>query len=390
MRSLAPLAGLLFLALGCATPLPGPVRYPLAGTGQRACYGDDAEVDCALAGRFDEQDAQQGAPALAYRDDGDGIVTDLVTHLTWTRAPTSPLTFDEAVAGAASFRAGGFTDWRLPTIHELFSLMDFSGHFGPSPETSRPFIDTAVFDFAYGAAGAGVGERFIDVQVWSSSVSSRGTGPGLDETVFGVNFADGRVKGYPKAEPGSGGATPARRLVRYVRGPSFASHSYVALGEGVVLDESTGLEWQRDDDGVGRPWAAALAHCRDLTLGGHDDWVLPDVKQLYSLVDVSRVPAIDPVFGLTRPDAYAWSSTTLLDGPDDIAPTKAAYVAFGPALGWLEVPPGSGLWRLLDIHGAGAQRADPKRGDPAAFPRGFGPQGDDVRIENQVRCVRRR
>ncbi len=390
MRSSLRLAGPLLAALGCATPLPAPVRYPLAGTGQRACYGDVAEVDCARAGPFDEQDAQQGAPALAYRDDGDGAVTDVVTGLTWARAQTAPVTFDEAVRGAASFRAGGFSDWRLPTIHELFSLMDFRGQFGPSPETSRPFIDATAFDFAYGAPGAGVGDRFIDVQVWSSSVYSRGTGPGLDETVFGVNFADGRIKGYPRVEPGSGGATPARRLARYVRGPSFTSHGYVARSDGVVVDASTGLEWQRDDDGVGRTWAAALAYCRDLTLGGHDDWVLPDVKQLYSLVDASRVPAIDPTFGLTRPDAYAWSSTTLLDGPDDVAPGKAAYVAFGPALGWLEVPPGSGQWRLLDIHGAGAMRADPKRGDPTAFPRGFGPQGDDVRIEHQVRCVRRR
>jgi hypothetical protein len=39
-------------------------------------------------------------------------------------------------------------------------------------------------------------------------------------------------------------------------------------------------------------------------------------------------------------------------------------------------------------HGAGAQRADPKAGNPFDYPRGFGPQGDDVRIANYVRCVR--
>ncbi|MCA3011077.1 MAG: hypothetical protein INH41_01620 [Myxococcaceae bacterium] len=77
--------------------------------------------------------------------------------------------------------------------------------------------------------------------------------------------------------------------------------------------------------------------------------------------------------------------------PDDVAPVKAAYVASGPALGWLEVPPGSWQWRLLDIHGAGAMRVDPTRADPTALPQGFGPpQGDDVRIEQHWRCARRR
>jgi hypothetical protein len=42
----------------------------------------------------------------------------------------------------------------------------------------------------------------------------------------------------------------------------------------------------------------------------------------------------------------------------------------------------------LDVHGAGAQRSDPKKGDPAAFPHGRGPQGDVVRIYNYVRAVR--
>ena len=46
----------------------------------------------------------------------------------------------------------------------------------------------------------------------------------------------------------------------------------------------------------------------------------------------------------------------------------------------------NGQW--LDVHGAGCQRSDPKQGDPAAWPTGHGPQGDAIRIYNQVRCVR--
>jgi hypothetical protein len=42
----------------------------------------------------------------------------------------------------------------------------------------------------------------------------------------------------------------------------------------------------------------------------------------------------------------------------------------------------------VDVHGASCQRSDPKDGDPADYPFGRGPQGDEVRIYNYVRCVR--
>lgn len=41
-----------------------------------------------------------------------------------------------------------------------------------------------------------------------------------------------------------------------------------------------------------------------------------------------------------------------------------------------------------DVHGAGAQRSDPKAGDPSEFAEGHGPQGDAVHILNYVRLVR--
>jgi hypothetical protein len=49
-----------------------------------------------------------------------------------------------------------------------------------------------------------------------------------------------------------------------------------------------------------------------------------------------------------------------------------------------------GVYEELDVHGAGAQRSDPKYGDPASsdYEYGRGPQGDVVRILNFVRVVR--
>ena len=71
---------------------------------------------------------------------------------------------------------------------------------------------------------------------------------------------------------------------------------------------------------------------------------------------------------------------------------------FGPggppvSAGWsslMQAPqgPAGSVPLLVDVHGAGAQRSDPKAGDPAMFPHGRGPQGDVIRIYNFVRLVR--
>ena len=59
----------------------------------------------------------------------------------------------------------------------------------------------------------------------------------------------------------------------------------------------------------------------------------------------------------------------------------AVYVAFGEAQGYMN-------GQLLDVHGAGAQRSDPKSGDPADYPDSHGPQGDIRYVFNYARCVR--
>lgn len=44
--------------------------------------------------------------------------------------------------------------------------------------------------------------------------------------------------------------------------------------------------------------------------------------------------------------------------------------------------------KLMDVHGAGAQRSDPKSGNKENYPQYFGPQGDVRYVYNYVRCVR--
>jgi hypothetical protein len=59
-------------------------------------------------------------------------------------------------------------------------------------------------------------------------------------------------------------------------------------------------------------------------------------------------------------------------------------------MGYMTDPSDSSRAGWIDVHGAGAQRSDPKIGNPADFPKGHGPQGDAIRIYNYVRLVRDR
>ena len=174
----------------------------------------------------------------------------------------------------------------------------------------------------------------------------------------------------------------------------YGSHSFSVNGNGTISDSATGLMWQQDDSGSGMVWADALTYCESLTTGGYEDWRLPNAKELQYLVDYGRSPdttnsaAIDSLFNASQitneagqPDyATYWTSTTHAN-MTQMPGANAVYIAFGEALGYM-----NGSW--LDVHGAGAQRSDPKSGDPDAYPTGHGPQGDAIRIYNTVRCVR--
>ncbi len=95
-----------------------------------------------------------------------------------------------------------------------------------------------------------------------------------------------------------------------------AFSSFLINGDGTVADTYTGLVWQQETAGPFN-WEEALTYCETLSLGGYDDWHLPNRNELQSLVDYSLYgPAIDTnVFSDTRTSGY-WSSTTNAYDPD--------------------------------------------------------------------------
>ncbi len=392
--------------------------YPVVDTAQDVCFDNDSVISDPEPGDpFFGQDAQIDGNLPSYTISTDGLsVYDNVTGLTWTRDAdwdddgdidvNDKVTFAQAPSYAATLNTqnyGGFNDWRVPGIKELYSLMDFRGTDPMLVDSTDPipFIDTDYFYFAYGDTGAG--ERIIDSQ-WVTTTLYLDTVMGSQEAMFGVNFADGRIKGYPT----SGKAFYAR----FCRGNTdYGINNLADNGDGTITDRATGLMWTQDDrgDGVstgprsGILWEEALAWVQqknDENYLGYSDWRLPNAKELQSILDYSRSPgttgsaAIDPLFNTTQitnelgQDDYPWfwSSTTHIR--QDGSGSAGAYVCFGRGTGYM-----SGNW--LDVHGAGCQRSDRKDGNFAGYTYvhdgyyfGDAPQGDAARMYNYVRLVR--
>jgi len=365
-------------------------KYPIVHTGVSEFHSTDSKIEPPeTTDALYWQDAGRIINSPSYTDNENGTITDNVSGLIWEKDMGEKINWSEAVEKVEILNTGDYDDWRIPTIKELYSLILFTGRVMGSTAISE-FIDTDYFVQPFGDEDAG--ERSIDAQVWSSTFY-KGLTMNADTTIFGVNFIDGRIKGYPKYNKRAG--EDNKMYFRMVRGNTDYGNNLLSNNnDGTVSDSASMLMWQKADDGMARDWLQSIQYCENLELAGYKDWHLPNAKELQSIVDYNRSPsatnsaAIDTIFRVSEildPDGnpghfpFFWASTTHLDGPNPSSP--AVYVAFGKALGQID-----GV--LKDVHGAGAQRSDPKTGLESDYPKYHGPQGDVQMVYNHCRCVR--
>jgi hypothetical protein len=77
-------------------------------------------------------------------------------------------------------------------------------------------------------------------------------------------------------------------------------------------NEMSDLVWQDSNDTkrIQKDWQGAKDYCETLVLGQKDDWRLPNIKELQSIVDIkSYKPAIKKEFKNISIRGYYWSST---------------------------------------------------------------------------------
>jgi len=173
----------------------------------------------------------------------------------WQQATPGIYTWDQANTYCDDLTLGGYSDWRLPTIKELSTLID-SSHPHPGPAIDTMFFPDTESSW-YFSSTTFVGNS---IQAWIDGFNS-----GI------VNYGNKSTKYF----------------LRAVRG-NKSNNSFIDNGNGTISDTSTGLMWHKATAPGIYTWKQALSYCESLILAGQDDWRLPNKNELQSIVDYSR------------------------------------------------------------------------------------------------------
>jgi len=100
--------------------------------------------------------------------------------------------------------------------------------------------------------------------------------------------------------------------------PIGGGQRFIDNGDGTVIDLVTGLMWVKDPGQIPgfydrMYWYDAINACENLEFAGWDDWRLPNINELMSIIDHSRYnPAFDTTFFTPPYDMGTpyWSSTS--------------------------------------------------------------------------------
>jgi hypothetical protein len=296
----------------------------LPRTGQTKCYDTSGtEIFCTGTGQDGDIQAGVAWPSPRFVDNGDGTVADKLTGLMWTRDETKQMTWQEALDYVKTLNTGSHTDWRLPNVNELRSLVDYS-QYDPSLPQGHSFTNAKASDYWSSTTNAGVSFAYyawiVNFQygyIDGGGYSSFGkTDGGYVRAVRGGSCPviclpkTGQTKCYDTsgteiscAGTGQDGDIQA--------GVAWPSPRFVDNGDETVTDKLTGLMWIKGATGQ-MTWQSAIDYVKILNIGGHTDWRLPNVEELRSLVDYSQtepsLPQGHPFMGAVA--SYYWSSTT--------------------------------------------------------------------------------
>ena len=240
----------------------------------------------------DDGNLQKGITRNYTRDNINGIVTDNITKLMWqdNELVQKPLVTqtnfdaenyeqysgDTAANYCENLSLGKYMDWRLPTLDELSLLIDF-GRINPA------------IDFTFKNRPPEVEEDIyyqgkISDNYWTST-SHLSIDYNQDDSGRSISFYTGYFTNYKKNIPLS---------VRCVRGKEREVVDRFIRDdvEDVVYDKKTCLVWQDDsaikgNSGYGMyvDWYTAMNYCKTLELSSYDDWRLPNVNELKSIMD---------------------------------------------------------------------------------------------------------
>lgn len=268
--------------------LAASTGFVLPDTGISTCYDLITTMTCPDSeDDFYGQDAQyQQGPAPAFVDNGDGTITDQNTGYVWQKQDDAALrNWESACQYCDALVLGQSSSWRIPTKQELATILDYTRYL---PAINTSYFPQTTFDYWTGSQLSDDNAWLIEFQYWGNDSWGGKTGSGAVRCVRDDTVTN----------------TPA---------------SFTDNGDGTVIDHHTSLVWQQATDNVQRDWQEACDYCETLSLATAQDWRLPNIRELLSILDATQYkPAIDSVyFPNTNTDLYI-SSSTMAGAPQHV------------------------------------------------------------------------
>ncbi len=329
-RKLCIMAVVLLMALPVIAYAQGVIDLPQ--TGQTKCYNASGGViACANTGQ--DGDWQAGVawpdPRFTVGSDAEAdCVTDNLTGLMWSKNGNLPeRTWQGALDYVATINSGGglcgYTDWRLPNINELESLV----HAGYNEEncggtacsTLAAWLNTQGFSnvqsYLYWSSTTyadNTGNAWV-VNMWYGSV-------GYDGKDYGSYVWPVRTDSVSLWKTGQTGSNATGDDGDLQKGVTWPDPRFIVSGD-CVTDDLTGLMWVKSLEVATRTsWQNALDYANGLELCGYTDWRLPNRKELFSLINYGQADTAGWLntqgFINVQSDWY-WSSTTSADATED-------------------------------------------------------------------------
>ncbi len=219
------------------------------------------------------------------------------------------------VAAVNSAALCGYSDWRLPSVHELEGLI----HAGAG---AAPFIDQTYFPThkSFNWSWSGTSYAPDTSRAWRVKFDNGSTfhdPKGLHHVML--------VRGGPLLADGTKCDAGTKVPNMYVSTPQ---DDFLDNADGTVTHIPTGLMWKQCVEGmtlsagpactgtaaVYTTYSSALTQAKGVTFADKSDWRIPNVKELRSIVEVcGHNPAINTTLFPSDPSDLFWSSTTISD-----------------------------------------------------------------------------
>jgi hypothetical protein len=260
----------------------GIIKLPQ--TGQTTIYesGDDGHLQRGMAW-----------PNPRFVDNGDETITDQLTGLMWDKNGNrfEKKSWTEALSDVRTLTLGGYNDWRAPNRNEALSLVNYGVDSNTAWLTSQGFVNVGGFlatSTTYGPDPS---------WLWGVNVGTLG---GLAEQGSSKQHGNLAFLAVRSTQINGVVSLPQTcQTVCYAVGddgdlmvgvawPELRFLVCTGIESGCIVDRLTGCMWQRDTSEKVLKWVDAITYTKELSLGGHKDWRLPNIIELETLINAGE------------------------------------------------------------------------------------------------------